>query len=344
MVPCIRSFCLGSLLVASALSMPQFTLADDSAAKITPVRQLTTSASKDQDDICFWVHPTDRSQSTIIASDKSASFVFVYDLDGKLLQQIAITKPGNIDIRQGVSLNGRVVDIVAVNQRDDGFKLRIFRVDAATRQLIAMDQGNVDTGPNYGGCLYHSRTGKLYFLCTSSAGSVEQLELIGDGQQAIRGTRVRTWPVGKCEGAVADDEAGHFYIAEEGKGIWKVAAEPDAATPGELIIEVGQRDGLKGDLEGLAIYRHAANAACLIVSDQGANRFVAFDLKSPHRRLGEFQIEGVQGTDGIDLTSQPIGKAFPEGIFACHTDLGPRAVQISSLAKVREQLKLSAAK
>ena len=78
--------------------------------------------------MCVWIHPDKRELSTVIASDKSAGRVFVYDLDGQVLQTISIPKPGNIDIRQGVSLNGQATDLVVVNQRTDGFKLVAFRV------------------------------------------------------------------------------------------------------------------------------------------------------------------------------------------------------------------------
>ncbi len=336
------SLCCAAALWLVWFSLPVVQVAAEELAKVSPVRELVTDAAKDQDDLCFWGHPTNPVQSTIIASDKSANFLFVYDLDGKVIQQITVTKPGNIDIRQRVKLDGKLTDVVVVNQRDDGFKLRVFRVDPESRQLLPLDTGNVTTGPNYGGCLYHSRSGKLYFLCTSSAGMVEQHELAGDGKGGISGTRVRSWPLGKCEGAVADDETGTFYIAEEARGIWKVGAEPDNQTPGELVAEVDERHGLTGDLEGMAIYRYGKEQACLLVSDQGSNRFVAFDLKPPHRRLGDFSVDGVRSTDGIDLLAMPLGSSFPEGIFACHTDVGRRAVQVSSLAAIRQLLKLHA--
>ena len=40
---------------------------------VTPVLSLNASGISDQDDMCIWIHPIDKTQSTIIASDKSAS-------------------------------------------------------------------------------------------------------------------------------------------------------------------------------------------------------------------------------------------------------------------------------
>lgn len=330
---------IGAVIV-SCLSLNAAQLQADEEP-VAPRRQLVVDAARDQDDVCFWVHPQDHTQSTIIASDKSANFLFVYELNGNLLQQVAVTKPGNIDIRQGVKLNGQPADIVVVNQRSGGFKLCVFRVNPESRKLERLDAQNLLTGPNYGGCLYLSRvTGQLSYLCTSEAGTVEQHEISGNERGGVVAKKLRSWPVGKCEGAVADDQAGTFYIAEESLGIWKVAAEPGGATPGELIARVGKDDNLTGDLEGLTIFRQRDGAGCLIVSDQQSHRFVAFDLAAPHKRLGEFRIAGVQQTDGIDLLPISLGPDFSEGVFACHNDLGRRAVQLSSWADIRRLLPL----
>ncbi len=45
------------------------------AAQVTVSPSLTLAAPgiDDQDDMTFWLHPTDLSQSTIIASDKAAN-------------------------------------------------------------------------------------------------------------------------------------------------------------------------------------------------------------------------------------------------------------------------------
>lgn len=319
------------------------TYAEDRVVK--PLRELVTAESQDQDDMCFWVHPTQPELSVIITSDKSANQVFVYDLGGKLLQQVPVAKPGNIDIRQGVVFGGSRQDLVVVNQRSDGFKLRVFRVDPRLRQLQQLDRGELLTGPNYGGCLYLSRlSGKLSFLCTSDAGSVEQHDITVNEQGVASSKLLRKWDLGKCEGAVADDVTGTFFISEERRGIWKVGAEPGGTTPGELILRVGPDHDLTGDLEGLTLYRPAENQGCLIVSDQQSHRFVAFQLQAPHRRLSQFQVTGVSATDGIDVCPVPLGKDFPEGVFACHNDQGRRAIQLSSLATIRPWIESSTSK
>lgn len=304
----------------------------------TPTLQLVAPAVKDQDDLCIWVHPTTPAQSAFIASDKSAGRLFVYDVEGRLLQEIAAPKPGNIDLRQNVDFGGRRTDLVVVNQRTDGFKLLAYEVDRDSRQLKRVDDGQLVTGPNYGGCLYKSeKNGRLYFICTSEGGAVEQHELSSDAARGIRSTKVRSLSVGKCEGAVADDETGTLFIAEEKRGIWKFGAEPGDPVEGTLIARIGDRE-LVGDLEGLAIATGKDRKRYLIVSDQGANRFVAYQCEAPHARVAQFAIEGARQTDGIEVSTANLGPRFPEGVFACHTDVAPRGLLVTPWSAVATKL------
>ncbi len=308
------------------------------AGSFASVVQLTNPESKDQDDACVWVHPERPAESTVIASDKSAGRLFVYDLEGGVLQTLVAAKPGNIDIRQNVKIDGRITDIVVVNQRTQGYKLLIYRIDRQTRKLERLDDGNCTTDPNYGGCLYHSgKTNRLYFICTSETGAVEQLELAGNGNGGVHVKRVRNLAIGKCEGAVADDEAGSLFIAEEKKGVWRFDAEPDAPTAGSLAAKVGEH-GLKGDVEGLSLWRRDGAAGALLVSDQGRNRVLAYRREPPHEFIGEFAIAGAVQTDGIELCQANLGPKFPGGVFVCHTDRAPRPLLLTPWPEIAAYL------
>lgn len=289
------------------------------APEPVPAVTLADPAIKDQDDMCVWIHPTDPAKSTVITSDKAASKLFVYDLDGKTLQTIPLKHPGNIDSRKGFSLGNAKVDIVAVNLRDSK-TLAVFKVDAETRKFTRVDDEAIATGDNYGGCLYHSRkTGKFFAVLTSYSGTVTQLELSDDGKGKVRGKKVRSWKVGGvCEGAVADDETGKVYIAEERGGVWEIGGEPEDPTPGKLVIKVGE-NGLKGDVEGLAIFRLADGKGYLVLSDQGKSTFRVYKRDGAHDYIGSFTVKGAEDTDGIEIVDIGLGAKFPEGLFLCHT-------------------------
>src|SRR5262245_57285966 len=131
-------------------------------AVVSPARRLECEKTGDQDDMCFWLHPGDLSRSTVIVSDKKSGSVFVYDLEGALLQALPVPKPGNVDVRYGFPLGRDRVDIVALNERKTD-KIRVYKVDPVTRLLSRVDDDRIDTGSNYGFTLYRSHeTGRTY--------------------------------------------------------------------------------------------------------------------------------------------------------------------------------------
>ena len=287
-----------------------------------PVKSAVTLMNpgvKDQDDMCFWKHPDDPAKSIVITSDKYGNRLWVYDLEGKLLQEVAAAYPGNIDTRTGFTLGGEKIDIVVHNQRTQKrYMLKVYKVDPAERKLVCVDNGNITTGMNYGGCLYRSaKTGKFYFFTTSKQTGIEQIELFDDGGGKVAGRKVRSWPLGMCEGAVADDEAGLLFVAEERRGIWSFDAEADAKPEGKLVARVGQ-NGLARDVEGLTIMPTGDKEGFLIASSQGNNTFKVYKRAAPHEFVGTFSVAGAVETDGIDVMAGDFGEAFPEGIFACH--------------------------
>lgn len=304
-------------LTATVAATPACT-APEPAPVPTPTVVLSDPAANDQDDMCAWVHPTDPARSTVITSDKAANKLFVYDLDGKTVQAVAVKHPGNIDCRTGFPLGEVKVDLVAVNLRDDK-RLAVFAVDPESRKLTRVDDGAIATGENYGGCLYHSpKTGKFFAVVTSYSGTVTQIELADNGKGKVSGKKVRSWKVGGvCEGAGADDETGKVYVAVESKGVWEAGGEPTDAA-GKLVIKVGE-NGLHGDVEGLAIFRLADQKGYLLVSDQGKNTFRVYRREGSHEYVGAFAIKGAADTDGIEVVSTGLGSKFPNGLFLCHT-------------------------
>jgi 3-phytase len=315
----------GSSLSETTVSLPPepSTVVDDGMATVPTALQLLPDGAGDQDDMCVWVHPEDRSRSTIVTADKDQHRVLVYDLDGTVIQTLPTPMPGNIDVRYSFELSGQLTDIVAFVQRKSGDKILVFSVDPVTRLLSRVDDDHID-GPNgYGGALYRSpTTERFYFIKTTKSpgdGGIEQIELFDNGSGRVSGRRVRQWELEGCEGVVADDERSMLFIAQEDRGIWKVGAEPGDPTPGELLAEV-EPGGLIADVEGLALYRLSDARGYLIASNQSANSFRIYERTEPHRFLGTFSVENVIHTDGIEVCNTNLGPRFPQGLFACHTD------------------------
>lgn len=301
---------------------------------------LRSPGTVDQDDMCFWKHPKDPAKSVVITADKYGDQVSVYDLKGIVLQVIKTRFPGNIDSRKGFTFAGKKIDIVVFNQRGP-FRIKIYKIDPATRKLTCIDKDDIATRTNYGGTLYHSRKlDKFYFFTTSKHRHFEQHELFDDGKGRITKKTVRSWKVGYAEAAVADDAAGTVFVGEERRGVWVFGAEASDPTTGKLIARVGQ-NGLRADVEGLTILPTGEKSGYLIVSSQGNHTFKVYDRKPPYAFIGTFNVARSVSTDGIDVIGGNFGDAFPEGIFACHSGRNKArcAVLLSSWKDIAAGLK-----
>jgi 3-phytase len=335
------------ILVALAFSLIQgfpiyVTRANDLLdGKVKAIASLHNDAVADQDDLCFWTDPKDPTRCRVIVSDKKANLVFVYSLDGKLTQSVEVPKPGNIDIRHGVALGGQVTDIVAVNVRADGWKVRLFAVDPASQQLVPIDAGGISTQPNYGSCLASDmQKKKFWYISTSESSGVIQYEITRSLDGSLLCNQAKRWDLGKCEGVVADDDAGKFYVAVEQEGIWQFELDPTLNDPPQMIIPLG-KNGLAGDLEGLTLAKLEGDRRVLIVSSQAQNQFFIFDRESPWSYRGKFEIEGVTQTDGIDLFQSQAIAAYPDGIFGCHTSQSGHPITLAAWKSILSKVENS---
>ena len=312
----LRTLCAISVLAAA----PFANAGDDASPAVEPGLTLTNPEVVDQDDMCIWVHPADASLSTVIASDKSAGKLFVYDLAGNVLQTITdVAKPGNIDLRNGFPLGDAEVALVGLNERD-GRRVHLYVVDPETRQLARADNGTIETGVNYGFTFYRSaKTGTFHAITVpdDAGGDVEQYALSVGGDGKIAGEKVRHWPIGQSEGCAADDETGALYIGEEAVGIWRIGAEPEDPAPGVLVAKVGEH-GLTADVEGLTLLHGKGANRYLIASSQGNNRYIVYRTGAALEFVKAFTVAGATDTDGIDVSPANFGGAFPGGIFTLH--------------------------
>ena len=312
-------------------------------AVLTPDVRYRNPAVVDQDDMCIWVDEQDSSRSTLIASDKSADRLFVYDLDGQLLQTLDLDKPGNIDTRPGFRLAGKTVSIVAVNSRLTRL-LAVYAVDPASRLLTRVDDGGIPTGAeeNYGSCLYRSpATGAFFAFVTHKSGEIVEIALV-DHDGKVSGRRVKDFGGRSItEGIVADDALGVVYNAEEQAGIWAWGAEPGDMTAPALIARVGEH-GLTADVEGLALYLGPSGQGYLLASSQGSSTMLAYGRTPPHTFVGAFAVDGSAETDGIDVWAGPLGERYPHGAFFAHNGAhapygidGLRWERVASALKLR---------
>ena len=320
--------CVADRLVDPAGLAPGTTVAVQPTVETDPSHHDGDTA----DDMVFWIHPTDGSLSLVIGDDKDGGLM-VWGLDGKEVQYVEGTSYNNLDLRYNFPLAGQWSDGTAHQSvallmvgDETGVAIDFFKVNPATRRLeaagsLAMANGLVP----YGGCMYRSAaTGKTYVFITSKPGPVHQYEVWDEGGQ-VGGTLVRDFAVSStAEGCVVDDALGHVYVGEEDVGIWKFGAEPGAGSTRTPVDVTGQGGNLTADVEGLAIYYADATHGYLLASSQGNSTIVIYTREGDNALVGKFTVEangtidGVTGTDGLDVINWPMGPGFPMGLVAVH--------------------------
>lgn len=267
------------------------------------------------DDPAIWHHAVTPAQSRILATDKRNGLE-VYDLQGKLLQQLKVGRLNNVDVRYGLPFEGQPHDVAVASLRNNN-SLQLFAINA---QGEVTDAGQIATQLEeiYGLCLFQPAAGQVEVFVNDKSGLIEQYQLSSDGKR-WQGHKVRQLQVpGQPEGCVVDDARQQLYVGEEDVGIWRFAAAAKASSVGEQII-LADGETLVADVEGLAFA--PGERPYLLASSQGNDSYVLFSAVAPYQAVLRFRvitnpelaIDGTSETDGLDLTVRSLGPGFTEG-------------------------------
>jgi 3-phytase len=272
----------------------------------------------------------------VIATDKNLG-LYVYDLDGRLKQTLADGRMNNVDVRDGLEVDRKPRTLVAASNRTDK-SIALYWLDPASGRL-ARAGDPVPTGFDdpYGLCMFADAGGHYVFVNNGGDGAYRQWRVTASGGRAVA-EQLREFTVGsQAEGCVADDETGALYVAEEGGGFFKYSAKPDGGAARKEIDRVDGPNGLVADIEGVSIWRGKDGRGYLVLSNQGADNFAVYRREGDNAFVGNFHIvadpergfDGVSETDGLDVTSAPLGPRFPQGLLVAQDgrNLSPRERQ-----------------
>lgn len=362
----IRIACvtLTAVLIASCDEKPERVPPKDPAVTVLPSVETAVMPDADDaaDDPAIWVHPTQPERSLIVGTNKQRGLV-VYRLDGSEASKRDDGRMNNVDLRQNVTLGEFQGDLVAATNRTDK-AISLYRLDGETGILTPVLSIPTGFEDPYGLCLYRNvKTNDLYvFANNSNDGMVGQWQITASGA-TLDAAQVRNFSVGsQAEGCAADDENGVLFVAEEDVGLYGYWADPNAAAENKnarLIIDTVNSGHLTADAEGVAILKTPDGGGYVVVSSQGSNSYNVYDRAAPFAFRGAFVIgstssdvgiDGVEETDGIDVTGTPLGAAYAEGLFVAQDGFnydgvseGKRAHQNFKLvpwAQIRAGLKL----
>jgi 3-phytase len=318
---------LGCLLIgacrSSELSLP--------ATDAVQPRIVTEETRHDTDDAAIWIHPTEPSRSLVLGTDKDTDgSLYVFDLNGKVVQRLSgLKRPNNVDVGYGLRLGGELVDIAVVTEREQQ-RLRFFRLpdlqplDAGDLVVFGGDSARAPMGV----ALYKRPSdGALFAIVSGKSGPrdgyLAQYRLIDDDRGRIKLTLAREFGRysgrNEIEAIAVDAELGYVYYSDEGFGVRKYVADPDAPNANEELASFATR-GFASDHEGISIYKLDARTGYILVSDQQANRFQIFRREGepgrPHEQVSvkSIPVAAIE-SDGSEVTSVNLGPTFPGGLF-----------------------------
>jgi 3-phytase len=322
-----------------------------SPSAVTAIKPLraTEPLPQDVDDPAVWINRKDPSRSLLLGTMKVATpdgALAVFGLDGKVRQLLkGPNRPNNVDVEYGLDIDASPTDIAVVTERL-GRRLRVYAIapdgsglrDISAGQMPILEGATGDEGAPMGIGLYRRpKDGAVFAIVSPKAGPKEkylwQYRLADEGTGRIKATFVRRFGtfsgLGEIEAIAVDDELGFVYYADEGTGIHKWLADPDAPGADQELALFGTT-GYQQDREGLGIYTLPEGKGYIVSVDQlqGDSIFHIYRREGepgkPHdhsRELLTFR-GGADGTDGLDVSSGMLGPDFPEGLVIAMNSAG----------------------
>lgn len=306
---------------ATKLPEPSSATADANIVELKPSAETepVMSMGDAADDPAIWVHPTRQQGSRILATDKQYG-LWVYDLQGKAIQQLAVGRVNNVDLRSGFTLQGQAMDIAAASQRDHA-AIALLSIQPHSGEVSLVSEIATDLDNVYGLCMYRGNNNAMYVFINDEDGRYQQWH-IRDSEQGWHASKVREFALAsQPEGCSGDDVRRHLFLAEENAALYVMEAEPSGS---DKLTVIGRIDDgwLHADIEGMEVYDNG-KSAYLLVSSQGNDSFVLYSAKPPYQPLTRFRIgmnldnniDGASETDGLTVSSANLGPGYEQGLI-----------------------------
>lgn len=264
----------------------------------------------------------------VAGTDKKAG-LYIYGLDGKVLQFLPEGLLNNVDVADGLTVDGRAQVVLGASDRTPGKTgVALYLFDPAgggDNGVRPWGTIATDVVEPYGFC-FARRGEALHAILVGHEGELRQFVLTADAAGRPWAHLVRRAEIGSIsEGCAADEATDALYIAEENVGVWRYSLDPASGGARTLVQPVAP-GVLVADAEGLTVIADGP-ARYLIGSSQGDSTFPVWriDGAAPEYK-GRFLVrdgptDRVTGTDGVDALGGPVGDAFPEGVVVLQDDV-----------------------
>lgn len=299
-----------TLVLAAVLTAP----AAFAAHEVEPLRETAPVFDQgDSDDPAIWVNPADPRGSLILGTYKEGG-LGVFDLSGRMLQFLGDAELNNVDL-----VGNRAF---ATNRKDN--TVVVYAIDPASRRIEIIASLPVDF-ELYGLCAGLDGNGKVRVVLPTKTGAVHFYEVREAGRNRINFVPDHVHQLAtQSEGCVM--AGSRVFVSEEDAGLWSLPVDPSDAAAPALLDQVDSRGGrLAADVEGVTVM-HAEEGDFVLVSSQGNDKFLVFDLEAPHGYRGKFEVKAsatvdkVTETDGIAAMAGDFGDGLGHGMIVVHDD------------------------
>jgi len=308
---------MGSSLLCAGSALAQ---AAPAAPSVSAARETQPTAQGGANGAVVWLG-ADAASARIVGSGELGGLE-VYGLDGARQSSAAGGEVVGVDVRYNVPVGGRRATVFAAGDAQAN-TLRFYEGGLDGR-LVEIGARAVPVGFALESlCLFASALdGNLYAYALGGGGEIQQFVVYAspDGRLDARPVR-RLHLASEVSYCAADDATGDLYVAEQGVGVWRFPADPEAEVVPELI-DARRLGHIQEEVGGLALYDGGEGARWLVVSNASAGQLNVYDRSADHRLAGRLSIAAAPGgADGVDeptalfASSLSLGAGLPNGVL-----------------------------
>jgi len=278
------------------------------------------SAGDAADDPAIWFNSKKPSESRILGTNKKGGLMS-YDLTGKLLQEVPNGRVNNVDIIQGISVNGKLFDVAMASNRTLN-SITTYLINSSTGEIQDyFDKLIISLEDIYGLCMAQYEGSNAVWINSKDGTFVEYT--FPSKSDKLMLTRGRSFKLpSQPEGCSYNKNTKTLIAGEENSAVWAVKLDAKKLRPSKII--KADDDVIVADIEGIDIaYATADHGDILIISSQGDNSYVIAEAQEPYSILGKFKVTGntklgVDGsseTDGLAVSTHVFNDDYPEGLL-----------------------------
>jgi len=189
------------------------------------------------------------TQGFVAGTDKKSG-LYIYGFDGRILQFLPEGLLNNVDLIEGLNIDGRPQLVLGASDRTPGKTgISLYLFDpAGTGQNAVRPWGAVATDviEPYGFC-FARRGAEIHAVLVGHEGELRQFVLSVDAAGQPVSREVRRAEIGTIsEGCAADEATNALYINEENVGLWRYGRGPASGAARTLVQPIA-RDVLVAD-------------------------------------------------------------------------------------------------